>query len=796
MSRIANKARGVARKVRSRLTRRPARPTPAADTQAQKLDEALAFIHRIKNGLTVPTGEHEALTSLFTGQKIYVDTRDTSVAPHLMLDGHWEPEITRVFRGQIKPDDTVFDIGANLGYFGIVAGTEVGPEGSIHFFEPNPALTKLIVKSASVNGLGPISSINTVAVGNQAGTLDIYFNEVMAGSGNLLHPAETGIRDTGVVDFGITTTASTPVITIDEYCAARNIQRVDVVKIDVEGFEPNVYAGMRKTIKHNPSMRILMEFTPREYADPQEFFETLQADFTYLYCIDNSADGRLIPLKNFRGAEKYLRGGWCMLLLTNTAAITKTAYDATQLIPTRLSTDLVNADFTTPWFRAWAERLDLQNSFYHCKFWEQAMLYGALRRYGMLQPGKRGLGFGVGTEQLVPVFASEGATIVATDQPAEGDALAWSNGQLASGKESLFDKSLVDRDTFERNVTFEPHDMNTFNRSYVNKFDFTWSNCVIGHLGSMKLSEKHLRRHAKYLHYGGVSVLTTELNISSLTETVTDNSGTIIWRLSDLYRLFNDMLEEDMVALPLHLRMALDESDHYIYYDVDQLDYESVLNGDYSGGTHVGKIPFSNYAIVQIQIIFEKKHLTPAKKLWYRQLYRRGYARNERTLEQFIHSHGDITDYATTYPTTDIAVEPEAATTTVTAKPGETKRITVTFTNNSDQPVFLYGLHTPLHVPPLVLGTIHPSNRTSKLHADSWFSSNRPSVTFAPAYDKGAFADRCHGYHRAQPGEKLTYSFDITAPKKKGSYQEDFGLILEGLGEVPKSSFTLQVTVR
>lgn len=460
-----------------------------------------------------------------------------------------------------------------------------------------------------------------------------------------------------------------------------------------------------------------------------------------------------------------------------------------------LSTDSLNKDFDTKEYKNWSKKLELQHSVHHNKFWEQAMIYEALKHYGLLKKGNVGLGFGVGREQLVSVFANEGATIVATDQAPDEKALAWDNGQLANGKKSLYYPKLISKNKFENNVAFQHHDMNKFEKSFVNKFDFSWSNCVVGHLGSMKQSEEFLKRHSKYLKYGGISVVTTELNISSLAKTVTNNSGTIIWRLSDLLRVFTEMLDEDMVAERLRLRLVGDASDRYIYFDIADNIPSTFLKDKRYRGLFMTKIPFSNYVITQVQIIFKKRALNRIQKAYYRNVYKLDYRKNLEKLKKFINSDGDISDYSTKYTKTDLPIIPSVNSKTITIKAGEAKKVNVTFTNNSDEKFFAYGLHTPLDIAPLVLATMNPVNRKSKFATKNWFHSNRPAVEFKPSFDKAKYTHRCHGAHRSLPGEQLTYTIELKAPVKKGKYAEDFILVLEGVGDIPKSVFSLIINV-
>ena len=111
----------------------------------------------------------------------------------------------------------------------------------------------------------------------------------------------------------------------------------------------------------------------------------------------------------------------------------------------------------SPSLRSWAQRLrsvwdaggaDGRDVMLHRKMWEWLFIAEALHERGMLAPGRRGLGFGVGQEPLVACFAAEGCDLVATDQPHD---LAVSSGwtdssvEWAGGLESLPTHGLICR---------------------------------------------------------------------------------------------------------------------------------------------------------------------------------------------------------------------------------------------------------------------------------------------------------------------------------------------------------------
>ena len=117
--------------------------------------------------------------------------------------------------------------------------------------------------------------------------------------------------------------------------------------------------------------------------------------------------------------------------------------------------------FLQPWFSYWTGRFRVQMR-RHRKLWEFVFIVQALWERGALKPGSRGLGFGVGTEPMAALFASEGCAVVGTDMAPDGaSALGWiETQQHALGKEALRKPELCPDDVFEKNVSFRVVDMN------------------------------------------------------------------------------------------------------------------------------------------------------------------------------------------------------------------------------------------------------------------------------------------------------------------------------------------------
>jgi FkbM family methyltransferase len=197
-------------------------------------------------------GDHTALTEL-EGMMIYVDTRSTDVAPHLLLRGMWEPEATGLFQRLIRPGDTVLDLGANLGVYTLLAARAVGPTGRVHGFEPNRRYAGLIARSLSVNGYAGHAQVHPVAVGETAGMAALRFFWDWGGGGHLALGAEGPAEGQE--------SQPCPVVALDEMFDDPDF-RVQLLKIDIEGAEARALRGMWRLLERSPEARLMFEFAP------------------------------------------------------------------------------------------------------------------------------------------------------------------------------------------------------------------------------------------------------------------------------------------------------------------------------------------------------------------------------------------------------------------------------------------------------------------------------------------------------------------------------------------------------
>lgn len=206
--------------------------------------------------------------------------------------------------------------------------------------------------------------------------------------------------------------------------------------------------------------------------------------------------------------------------------------------------------FLSPRYRYWCDKLGEAPRF-HRKQWEWVYICAALHERGLLQPGKKALGFGVGREPLVSLFASFGVNVLATDQAAES---ATQGGWIVSGQHSaelsqLNLQGIATETDFAERVAFRPMDMNSVHADLAG-FDFCWSACSFEHLGSIEHGLAFVRNSMRTLRPGGVSIHTTELNLSSDIVTL-ESPDLCLFRKSDLKRLAAELRAEghDVAAL-------------------------------------------------------------------------------------------------------------------------------------------------------------------------------------------------------------------------------------------------------
>lgn len=161
--------------------------------------------------------------------------------------GQLEYGTVKVLTALLKQGDRVIDVGANIGLLTLPAAVCVGPTGRVDAVEPASRVSALLRETIAMNFEAGRVVLHKCAAGDAAGKATLNLGHHVGHSSLLTLPGSEGTEEVDV----------TP---LDALIAPG--QRVDLVKIDAEGFEPQVWRGMSRIVADNPGLAVIVEFGP------------------------------------------------------------------------------------------------------------------------------------------------------------------------------------------------------------------------------------------------------------------------------------------------------------------------------------------------------------------------------------------------------------------------------------------------------------------------------------------------------------------------------------------------------
>lgn len=249
-------------------------------------------------------GDHTAICRTIFGRKIFIDTRDISLAPHLAMDGIWEMWITDAMSHLLKPDMACVDLGTNFGWYSLLMAEKIGSKGFLIGADANQRMVDLCRRSMSINGFLDRATIIHAAITDREGQVNFSALDAYMGSGSL-----NDMGDTATQFHDTATNVSVPAMTLDKLIGDRMI---DFIKIDCEGAEPSIIRGGQK-ILNSPNIQIFMEYAPNFYAPGEtvEMIDNLERSRFEFYTITTSSNFEKLTrdqLLNHSGwSELYLK---------------------------------------------------------------------------------------------------------------------------------------------------------------------------------------------------------------------------------------------------------------------------------------------------------------------------------------------------------------------------------------------------------------------------------------------------------------------------------------------------------
>jgi FkbM family methyltransferase len=176
----------------------------------------------------------------------------------------YEPATVRCLLERLGPGQTFVDVGANHGYFSVLAARLVGPTGHVFAFEPNPSVFEQLSEHVTRNRLTNVTT-ERVALAEHEGALELFVSACATNSGlSSISPRPLAFAH-GSLDRE--RRVQVRATTVDRWRRDRNVGRIDLLKIDVEGAEPLVLRGMAETFVHAPPAGIICESQGPDEAD-------------------------------------------------------------------------------------------------------------------------------------------------------------------------------------------------------------------------------------------------------------------------------------------------------------------------------------------------------------------------------------------------------------------------------------------------------------------------------------------------------------------------------------------------
>ena len=178
------------------------------------------------------------------------DQHDLFVSRRIREEGLWEPFETSLVLASLSPGAVFVDVGANLGYFTVLAAHQVGETGRVFAFEPDPENFSLLQGNLTLNGLEQRGEAVRAALSDEDGEGVLYLSEDNLGDHQIYSAGE--VRDSIRI----------PLLRGGDYLRDR-VERLDLLKVDTQGSEYRVMSGVMPLLRGLPMVpRILIELTP------------------------------------------------------------------------------------------------------------------------------------------------------------------------------------------------------------------------------------------------------------------------------------------------------------------------------------------------------------------------------------------------------------------------------------------------------------------------------------------------------------------------------------------------------
>lgn len=210
--------------------------------------------------------DHPHYLGTVGGARIHLNPRNTLAQNASMAVAGWyEPPISEIVRSLVRPGGCVIDGGANVGWYTFLAAAGVGPRGHVLAFEPAPENIALLSRSLDENPR-PQVALFPVCLSDHDGEETLFLSEEASSFHSIA-------RQVG------SSTLIVPSKRLDTVVGDQSIRQVDLLKVDVEGGEPNVLHGALGSVRAGRVANIILEWRTESWASEAALWNELASRY-------------------------------------------------------------------------------------------------------------------------------------------------------------------------------------------------------------------------------------------------------------------------------------------------------------------------------------------------------------------------------------------------------------------------------------------------------------------------------------------------------------------------------------
>jgi FkbM family methyltransferase len=212
------------------------------------------------------------LYRLNEGQVMWLKNDTSCIDNCLLKTGTWEPQAVTILKKYLKPGSVFIDVGANIGFFSIIAARIIGEKGMVYAFEPTDYFYSVLQRNLNENKIDNCFTFKFGLSDSEKSEKIIFLD-----SSATMHVQADQVAESD---------EKIELKTFDSFVIEKKLSRIDFIKVDIDGHEPYFLNGALNSIeKFNPL--ILLEINHLSYraagVDVIDFYSKLKSMGFYMY---------------------------------------------------------------------------------------------------------------------------------------------------------------------------------------------------------------------------------------------------------------------------------------------------------------------------------------------------------------------------------------------------------------------------------------------------------------------------------------------------------------------------------